>query len=121
MSDFNVENMNLDLDDIEGLDALLGDNVTQPTEELAAKKELSFFHNIPVDVTLEVASTKLVIGDLMQLSSGAVIELDKLADEPLDVKVNGQMLATAEVVVVNGKYGVKLIDVADDVMTGLKA
>lgn len=121
MSDFNVENINLDIDAIDGLDDLLGEELSQPTPELAEKKELSFFHSIPVDVTLEVASTKLVIGDLMQLSSGAVIELDKLADEPLDVKVNGRMLATAEVVVVNGKYGVKLIDVADDIMTGFKA
>ncbi|CAM3096908.1 flagellar motor switch protein FliN [Moritella viscosa] len=122
MSNFNVGDINLDMDSIDSLDDILQDDSSLMTaENKPIKKDLSFFHNIPVDVTLEVASTKLVIGDLMMLSSGAVIELDKLADEPLDVKVNGQLLATAEVVVVNGKYGVKLIDVVDDVVSGLKA
>lgn len=121
MSDFNVGNINLDMDSIDGLEDILEDDASSISANAEpTPKSLSFFHNLPVDVTLEVASTKLVIGDLMMLSSGAVIELDKLADEPLDVKVNGQLLATAEVVVVNGKYGVKLIDVVDDVVSGLK-
>ena len=116
MNDFNVDNLDLDVDE---LDDLVGIQTEEPAIEAAVpKRNLSFFHNIPVDVTLEVASTKLALGDLMQLSSGAVIELDKLADEALDVKVNGQLLATAEVVVTNGKYGIKLIDVVEDVLTG---
>ncbi|WP_440875243.1 flagellar motor switch protein FliN [Thalassotalea sp. PLHSN55] len=115
MNDFNVDNLDLNVDELDGLDDI---EVTEPQEKPAPKRDLSFFHNIPVDVTLEVASTKLVLGDLMELTSGAVIELDKLADEALDVKVNGQLLASAEVVVVNGKYGIKLIDIVDDVLTG---
>lgn len=117
MNEFDVDNIDLDLDGLEGLEDVALDEAIAMEEKTPAR-DLSFFHNIPVDVTLEVASTKLVLGDLMQLSSGAVIELEKLADEPLDVKVNGKMLATAEVVVVNGKYGIKLVDIVDDVLSG---
>ena len=118
MNDFDVENIDLD---VSGLDVLDDIDTPETVEAIIPKRDLSFFHNIPVDVTLEVASTKLVLGDLMQMGAGAVIALDKLADEPLDVKVNGKLLASAEVVVVNGKYGLKLIDVFADVLSGFKA
>lgn len=77
-------------------------------------RDLGFFRNIPVNVTLEVASTQLPLGDLMNIGTGAVIELDKLAGEPLDVRVNGRLLARGEVVVINGKYGLRLVDIVDD-------
>ncbi|MGL5706849.1 MAG: lateral flagellar motor switch protein LfiN, partial [Aeromonas sp.] len=69
-------------------------------------------------VTLEVASTEVPLGDLMRVEEGAVIELDKLAGEPLDVRVNGRLLAKGEVVVVNGKYGLRLVDVIDTSLLG---
>ena len=50
----------------------------------------------------------------MNIGTGAVIELDKLAGEPLDVRVNGRLLARGEVVVINGKYGLRLVDIVDD-------
>lgn len=115
MNNFDVDNIDLDVDELDGFDDI---EVAEPTVEPIAKRDLSFFHNIPIDVTLEVASTKLVLGDLMKMGAGSVIELDKLADEALDVKVNGQLLASAEVVVVNGKYGIKLINIVDDVLSG---
>lgn len=79
----------------------------------AKARELSFFRHIPVNVTLEVASTELPLGDLMQVSEGAVIELDKAVGEPLDVRVNGRLLARGEVVAVNGKYGLRLVEIID--------
>ena len=119
MNEFDVDNIDLGIDGLDDLDEQLMEDAIA-MEEKPPARDLSFFHNIPVDVTLEVASTKLVLGDLMQLSSGAVIELEKVAGEPLDVKVNGQMLASAEVVVVNGKYGIKLVDIVDDVLNGFR-
>ena len=81
-------------------------------------RDLGFFRNIPVNVTLEVASTQVALGELMKVEEGAVIELDKLAGEPLDVRVNGRLLARGEVVVVNGKYGLRLVDVVDTKLLG---
>jgi flagellar motor switch protein FliN/FliY len=83
--------------------------------------DLNFFKNIPVTVTLEVASKELSLGDLMKAGEGSVIELDKMNGEPLDVKVNGSLLGHAEVVVVNDKYGLRLIDVIDTALTSVKA
>ena len=74
---------------------------------------MNFFRHIPVKVTLEVASAEISLGDLMQAESGSVIELDKMAGEALDVRVNGRLLARGEVVVVNGKYGLRLVEVLD--------
>ena len=82
--------------------------------------DLEMVMDIPVRVTLEVGGREMPIRDLLQLQQGAVIELDRHAGEPLDVKVNGQMLASAEVVVVNGKYGIKLVDIVDDVLNGFR-
>lgn len=80
------------------------------------ERDLSFFKNIPVTVTLEVASKDIALGDLMKAGEGSVIELDKLNGEPLDVKVNGSLMGHAEVVVVNEKYGLRLIDVVDSAL-----
>ncbi|WP_163934490.1 flagellar motor switch protein FliN [Paraferrimonas sp. SM1919] len=79
-----------------------------------AKKDLAFFHKVPVTLTLEVASTEIQLGEMMTLATGSVVALDKLADQPLDVKVNGTLLGHAEVVVVNGKYGVRMTKVVED-------
>ncbi len=82
------------------------------------ERDLSFFRNIPVTVTLEVASKAIALGELMKAGEGSVIELDKLNGEPLDVKVNGALLGHAEVVV-NDKYGLRLIDVLDSALTAV--
>jgi flagellar motor switch protein FliN len=78
-----------------------------------------FFEQIPVMVSLEVASIELPLGELMQVSDGSVIPLDKEVGEPLDVKVNGKLLAKGEVVVENGKYGLRIISVEDAPLTEL--
>ncbi|WP_429210695.1 lateral flagellar motor switch protein LfiN [Aeromonas veronii] len=117
-------NMNDPLD-LDGLDQLFGDDICMPSAadylaptSSSKQRDLSFFRQIPVKVTLEVASTEVPLGDLMRVEEGAVIELDKLAGEPLDVRVNGRLLAKGEVVVVNGKYGLRLVDVIDTNLLG---
>ena len=67
--------------------------------------------DIPVSISMEVGSTDLNIRNLLQLNQGSVIELDRLAGEPLDVLVNGTLIAHGEVVVVNEKFGIRLTDV----------
>lgn len=67
--------------------------------------------DIPVTLTMEVGSTEISIRNLLQLNQGSVIELDRLAGEPLDVLVNGTLIAHGEVVVVNEKFGIRLTDV----------
>lgn len=67
--------------------------------------------DIPVNISLQVGSTKISIRNLLKLNQGSVVELDRLAGEPLDVIVNGTLIAHGEVVVVNEKYGIRLTDV----------
>ncbi len=83
----------------------------QPTETGVASKNIEFLLDIPMSVAVYVGSTKMAIRDLLQLAQGSVIELDKLAGEPMDVMVNNKLVARGEVVVVNEKFGIRLTDV----------
>jgi flagellar motor switch protein FliN len=76
-----------------------------------APKNIDFILDIPMQVTVQVGSTKMVIRDLLQLGQGSVIELEKLAGEPMEVLVNNKLVARGEVVVVNEKFGIRLTDV----------
>lgn len=67
--------------------------------------------NIPVQVSLELGRTKMDLRDLLQLGQGSVIELERMIDDPLDVLVNGTLVAHGEVVVVDNKFGIRLTDV----------
>ena len=67
--------------------------------------------DIPVTLSMELGSTSIAIRNLLQLTQGSVVELDRYAGEPLDVLVNGTLIAHGEVVVVNDKYGIRLTDV----------
>ncbi len=67
--------------------------------------------DIPVTLSVEIGQTQLSIRNLLQLNQGSVVELDRLAGEPLDVLVNGTLVAHGEVVVVNDKFGIRLTDV----------
>ncbi len=76
------------------------------------QQDLSFFGKIPVNVTLEVASAEISLKELMECDTSSVIVLDKVAGEPLDVKVNGTLFAKAEVVVMNGSYGLRIVELS---------
>ncbi|MGD8176764.1 flagellar motor switch protein FliN [Marinimicrobium sp. ARAG 43.8] len=73
--------------------------------------DLDVILDIPVSISMEVGRTSITIRNLLQLNQGSVIELDRLAGEPLDVLVNGTLIAHGEVVVVNEKFGIRMTDV----------
>ena len=73
--------------------------------------DLDIILDIPVTISMEVGRTSITIRNLLQLNQGSVIELDRLAGEPLDVLVNGTLIAHGEVVVVNEKFGIRMTDV----------
>lgn len=80
-----------------------------------AQKNLDFILDIPMQVTVQVGSTKMAIRELLQLGQGSVVELEKLAGEAMEVLVNNKLVARGEVVVVNEKYGIRLTDVISTV------
>lgn len=75
------------------------------------RRELDFILDIPLDVSAELGRTRLLINELLQLGQGSVVELNKLAGEPLEVYVNGKMVARGEAVVINEKFGIRLTDI----------
>ncbi|WP_028862482.1 flagellar motor switch protein FliN [Psychromonas aquimarina] len=102
-------------------DAGQGDNVNnveldelQDTSSSLSAEEharLDSILDIPVTISMEVGRSKINIRNLLQLNQGSVVELDRIAGEPLDVLVNGTLIAHGEVVVVNDKFGIRLTDV----------
>lgn len=83
----------------------------EATESGLERKNLDFILDIPLQVTVELGRTKLLVKDILQLNQGAVIELTKLAGEHLDIFVNSKLVARGEAVVVNDKFGVRLVDI----------
>lgn len=79
--------------------------------KITTNPELEVILDIPVTISMEVGRTSITIRNLLQLNQGSVIELDRLAGEPLDVLVNGTLIAHGEVVVVNEKFGIRMTDV----------
>ena len=73
--------------------------------------ELDIILDIPVQMSVELGRTKIAIKNLLQLAHGSVVELDAMAGEPMDVLVNGTLIAQGEVVVVNDKFGIRLTDI----------
>jgi flagellar motor switch protein FliN/FliY len=79
--------------------------------DAAANQGLEMILDIPVQLTVELGRTKISIRNLLQLAHGSVVELDGLAGEPMDVLINGTLIAQGEVVVVNDKFGIRLTDI----------
>ena len=77
----------------------------------SGERDIDFLLDIPLSVSVKLGQAKMIIKDLLSLSQGSVVELDKLAGEPMDVYVNDRMIAKGEVVVVNEKFGVRLTDI----------
>lgn len=90
------------------------DTVFQPLagqDSDAQKADIDLIMDVPVQLTVELGRTKLTIKNLLQLGQGSVVELDGLAGEPMDIFVNGYLIAQGEVVVVDEKYGIRLTDI----------
>ena len=99
-----------DLGDIDAIDDRLDNEATTPPPS-GKTASLDLILDIPLTVTVELGRSKMLINDLLQLGQGSVIELTKLAGEPLEVLVNQKLVARGEVVVVNEKFGVRLTDI----------
>ena len=80
-------------------------------EENGTKLPVEFLNNVPMKLTVELGVGDISLRELLQLGHGAVFELDKLAGEPLEVKVNDRLISRGEVVVVNDRYAIRLTDV----------
>ena len=83
----------------------------QDAGKSAEQKSIDFVLDLPLQVTVELGRTQMLINDLLRLGQGSVVELSKLAGEPMEVLVNQKLVARGEVVVVNEKFGVRLTDV----------
>ncbi len=79
--------------------------------EPSPQRDIEFLMDIPLMISVELGRTKMLIKDLLQLGQGSVIELEKLAGEPMEIFVNNKLVARGEVVVVNEKFGVRLTDI----------
>tara|TARA_X000000950_G_scaffold957_2_gene1067 strand:- start:98 stop:442 length:345 start_codon:yes stop_codon:yes gene_type:complete len=100
------------------------DNVEEQVEEqtlsteesdqiLSSADNLRVLENIDVKLTVEVGSAELKIRELLRLNEGSVIELDRLAGDPLDILVNGTMIAKGEVVMVGERFGIRFVEIVD--------
>ncbi|GGI71615.1 flagellar motor switch protein FliN [Shewanella hanedai] len=98
---------------LEEVEAVEFDELTDTSAPLTSEEvaKLDSIMDIPVTISMEVGRSFINIRNLLQLNQGSVVELDRVAGEPLDVMVNGTLIAHGEVVVVNDKFGIRLTDV----------
>ncbi len=89
----------------EMLPPLSGEKGDQPA------RELEFILDLPLQVTVELGRTKMVVNDLLQLAQGSIVELEKLAGDPLEILVNDKLIARGEVVAVNEKFGIRVTEI----------
>ncbi len=94
-----------------GIDPVAFDNLNPTGSGIDGEVNLDMVLDIPVTIAMELGRTHISIRNLLQLNQGSVVELDRLAGEPMDVRVNGTLIARGEVVVVNEKFGIRLTDV----------
>lgn len=102
------------LDEIEALAAEAGDVGEATAEEKQENKKsrnLDLILDVPLKLTVELGRTKMVVSQLLNLGQGSVVELNKLAGEPMEVLVNDKLVARGEAVVVNEKFGIRLTDI----------
>jgi flagellar motor switch protein FliN/FliY len=108
------------MSDEEIMQAMMGDKVATPAPGAAetggqGHANLDFILDIPLDVAVELGRARMQIAELLQLGQGSVIELNKLAGEPMEILVNQKLIARGEVVVVNEKFGIRLTDIISPV------
>ncbi len=98
------------------------DLTEEKKQQQQAKRDIEFLLDIPVDITVQLGRSRMIIKELLQLGQGSVVELEKLAGEPMEILANNRLIARGEVVVVNEKFGVRLTDIISptDRLTSLK-
>jgi len=98
-------------EDSENQDSAAQDSGEESQDQEQGEMDLDFILDIPLELSVELGKTKMLVNDLLQLGQGSIIELNKLAGESLEVYINHKLIARGEVVVVNEKFGVRLTDV----------
>ncbi len=88
------------------------------TNSKQAEPDIDVILDVPVTLSLEVGRAQMSVGDLLRLNQGAIVELNRKAGDPLDVLVNGALVARGEIVVVNDKFGIRLTEVASQAKKG---
>jgi flagellar motor switch protein FliN len=83
-----------------------------------APPALGLLAQVPVRLSVEVGAASLRLRDVLSLEEGGIIELDRQADEPLDIKVNGTLIARGEIIVTDGRFGVRLVEIVADAADG---
>jgi flagellar motor switch protein FliN len=107
--------------DPDELKELLQSDTPQPINPGAARggdgasRGLEFLYDVPLQISVEVGRSKILLRDLLKMGEGYVIELDKLAGEPLDLYVNSRLIAKGEAVMVGDKFGIRLTDIISTV------
>ena len=100
-------------DEVNDLSDTVKPSATRGGSSQISGEKLKILENIEVTLSIEVGRTEMTIRDLLRLNEGSVIELDRLAGEPLDLFVNGAIIAKGEVVMVGERYGIRLTDIVD--------
>ena len=98
--------------DIEG--STLNSESTSAYED-PGEKDLGFILDIPLELSVELGRTRMLVNDLLQLGQGSVVELNKLAGEPLEILINNKLVARGEAIVTNEKFGVRLTDIVSPI------
>ncbi len=104
------------LDD-EGMDTSTSEEASAPSDsslsDASSDRGLEFLYDVPLQISVEVGRSKILLKDLLKMGEGYVIELDKLAGDPLDLYVNSRLIAQGEAVMVGDKFGIRLTDVVN--------
>lgn len=100
------------LDD-NGMDTSVVDQNSSSSSEESSERGLEFLYDVPLQISVEVGRSKILLKDLLKMGEGYVIELDKLAGDPLDLYVNSRLIARGEAVMVGEKFGIRLTDVVN--------
>lgn len=103
-----TESQEADAPEVEPVSESVDSTPQEKTEKIS---NMELLLDIPLEITAELGRTRMIINDLLQLGQGSVIELNKLAGEPLEILVNQKLIARGEVVVVNEKFGIRLTDI----------
>lgn len=92
------------------LDTVLAEE-SKAEDDNAANNNISMLHDVPLLITVELGRTQMSVGEVLNLRHGSVVELDRLAGEPVDVRVNDRLIAQGEVVVIEDKFGIRILDI----------
>ena len=100
------------LDD-DGMDLSAADQQVSESTKASPDRGLEFLYDVPLQISVEIGRSKILLKDLLKMGEGYVIELDKLAGDPLDLYVNSRLIAKGEAVMVGEKFGIRLTDVVN--------